>query len=461
MKITTLSAVLCVAASTALADKSTLKPIENANTVGKRADPGVQGPTIGRPLGVIRHEQQGGKSKHGHKEHHIEAHRDGKSKSRNDDKESNEDSNSDQDEDEVHEQSEDSHHEEHDDDEKEEKSGSEKDEEQEVKGKKSGVDKQDKQGSDAGSSKESSKGQGADKSSENKGGAAKDSQDGSSVTSGPKDGSNDKSNNGAQGGTSADSGVKNGNNNNNNNNGAQNGSNGSNNGVQNGSSGVTNGNKNGSGNAAAPNSAVTDVVSPLWLVQPYGASVWEQGRTYVISWGPNPDPVYAKAIKPKSPVDVRLMQGTPENLREIAVLKTGVDSDLHFFQWTIPASVVPAKDYSIRLTHQGDVDTYSHYFEVVKAGDPRSNKSNVGEPLQMPQKGDTPQHTGKGPMIKPAAPPNPLPADNKPAPAKPVDSTPPAAAKPVDHKSAAVDNSHKNANMLGIALTLFGAVYLL
>ena len=210
----------------------------------------------------------------------------------------------------------------------------------------------------------------------------------------------------------------------------------------------------GKNGASVPNPATNpnipkDFASPLWLVQPYGASIWEQGRTYVISWGPNPDPVYAKNLQDKSPVDIHLMRGPPDRLTEVQVLKTGVDSSVHMFQWTVPATVTPANDYTIRITHAGDLDTYSHYFEIVKAGDPRSSKSNVGEPLEMPKKGDTPQDLNKG---KPAAPPNPFP-DGKPA----TPATDPAA-KPVK-ENAATDS--KSPNIMAFALTLFGAVYFL
>lgn len=104
------------------------------------------------------------------------------------------------------------------------------------------------------------------------------------------------------------------------------------------------------------------------------------------------------------------------------------------------------------MSHASDVDTYSHYFEVVKAGDPRSKKSNVGEPLQMPQKGDMPQPLNKGP-IKPASPPNPVPAPA--ATSKPVSPV----AKPAVHASSAHSEIHQGANMLALAMTLFGAVY--
>ncbi|KAG0317031.1 hypothetical protein BGZ99_006538 [Dissophora globulifera] len=218
-------------------------------------------------------------------------------------------------------------------------------------------------------------------------------------------------------------------------------------------------NKNGGKAPANGNNESTvprDYASPLWLVQPFGASIWEQGRAYVITWGPNPDPVYAKNIEPKSAVDITLMQGPPATLHEVTVLKKDVDESLHSFKWTVPTSVAPAKDYTIRITQAGKLETYSHYFEVVKAGDPRSTKSNVGEPILLPQKGDMPQPLNKG---KTAPPPNPFPEDNKPDVSSKPGSAPPPDAKPVTHASSASET--RSANILAFALTLFGAVYLL
>ncbi|KAF9991569.1 hypothetical protein BGZ79_004296 [Entomortierella chlamydospora] len=126
--------------------------------------------------------------------------------------------------------------------------------------------------------------------------------------------------------------------------------------------------------------------------------------------------------------------------------------------WKAPKIVPPAMGYSIRLTHRNGADTYFHYFEVVKAGDPRSSKSNVGEPLVMPQKGDLPQD--KGSIIKPATPPNLLLAEPKAAPKRVASNNPPlavAAPPPV----AAADVESRQADILGTVLTLFGAVYLL
>ncbi|KAF9122127.1 hypothetical protein BGW39_010003 [Mortierella sp. 14UC] len=96
-----------------------------------------------------------------------------------------------------------------------------------------------------------------------------------------------------------------------------------------------------------------DYASPLWLVQPFG-------ETYVVSWGPNPDPVYAKSLNPKTPIEIRLMQGPSDYLQEIAVLSNGVDSSVHMLEWLVPATVTPATNYSIRMSHAGDVNTYSH-----------------------------------------------------------------------------------------------------
>ncbi|KAF9582559.1 hypothetical protein BGW38_000061 [Lunasporangiospora selenospora] len=209
-----------------------------------------------------------------------------------------------------------------------------------------------------------------------------------------------------------------------------------------------------------------DFKSPIWLVQPFGASVWEQGRDYVISWGPNPEPAFAKVLADKAPIDIRLMRGDPNHLKEVAVLKKGIDSSLHSLQWKVPMTLVPAKDYTVRLTHEGSLDTYSHYFEVVKAGDARSSKSNVGEPLELPKKGDVPMPLNKTPgaIIKPAQPPNPIPADatkpvtpGAPAPAPPANGN---TAKPVAHPSAA-ESLHRQANILTGTLAFFGAVFFL
>lgn len=211
------------------------------------------------------------------------------------------------------------------------------------------------------------------------------------------------------------------------------------------------------GTPAAP---VSDLLSgyssPLWMVQPYSASVWEQGQDYVISWGPNPDPAHSKNLEEHALVDIRLMQGPPDLLKEVFVIEKAVDSSTHSFAWTIPADLAPATDYTIRLSHEGIVDLYSHFFEVSKVGDPRSTKSNVGEPLVMPQLGAVPlPEKPKDSIIKPATPPNPFPADK-------VDTHPDAkdpATKPATHASSSVES--KSANMLSFAMALFGAVYFL
>ncbi|KAF9931324.1 hypothetical protein BGZ67_005394 [Mortierella alpina] len=216
-------------------------------------------------------------------------------------------------------------------------------------------------------------------------------------------------------------------------------------------------------NTNANNALAHEASSPLWLVQPFGQSVWEQGRAYEIRWGPNPNGEYAKALKPNSPIDISLVQGLPGNLKEVAVLKKAANEATHKFKWTVPANVPLAKNYAIRI-HRGPLDTYSHYFEIVKTGDARSSKSNVGDPEELPQKGDLPMPLYKGPGPKPAGPPNPPPnpppAVVKPDPLSTKPTIPDTAAKPITPSSAAVSEL-KGANMLAFAMALFSAAYFL
>ncbi|KAF9952347.1 hypothetical protein BGZ72_006349 [Mortierella alpina] len=209
----------------------------------------------------------------------------------------------------------------------------------------------------------------------------------------------------------------------------------------------------------AGNALAHDTSSPLWLVQPFGQSVWEQGRIYEIRWGPNPNGEYAKALKPNSPVDISLMQGAPGDLKEVKRIKVAANEATHKFTWTVPADVPVGTNYAIRI-NRGPVDTYSHYFEIVKAGDARSSKSNVGDPEELPQKGDAPMPLNKGPGPKPAGPPNPPPAEAKPNPPATKPTIPDTASKPIIHSSAAVSEV-KGANMLAFAMALFSAVYFL
>lgn len=221
------------------------------------------------------------------------------------------------------------------------------------------------------------------------------------------------------------------------------------------------GRKPESGGAVAPDPqgvAPKEYESPIWLVQPFAESVWSQGTSYVISWGPNPDPNFAKNVAPKSPVEIRLMQGSPTELKPVETLAKSTDSSLNSFKWIIPATLAPGKDYTIRITQPGKLDTYSHYFEVVPAGDKRATKSNVGEKLELPVKGDLPQPLNKGPTVQPANPPNPFPAEKPATNAAPANPVPkPAAARPAVNGAT----SQRNANILAFAMTLFAAVYFL
>ncbi|KAG0371736.1 hypothetical protein BGX24_001254, partial [Mortierella sp. AD032] len=339
MKITTLSAVLCLVATTALADKKATIHAKDLSTAASVADirdarhHEINGSIVVKradgPKGVNRHENQ---KKSGHKNHGVEAHSDGGSR----------------------------YHDKGDGEGKDAKKGGDDEEEEEEKEKKGGHG--DKKGGDSGDKK------GDD------GGDKKGNDDGDKKgdDGGDKKGDNGGDKKGSDGGDKkgGDTGDKKG------------GDSGDKKGGDAGDKDV--GDKKGGGVAAPAagaddNQATTtpddkkggtadpniprDYASPLWLVQPFGSSVWAQGETYVVSWGPNPDPVYAKSLNANTPVEIRLMQGPPDNLKEIAILSAGIDSSIHMLEWLVPTTVTPATDYSIRMSHAGDLDTYSHYFE--------------------------------------------------------------------------------------------------
>ncbi|KAG0365201.1 hypothetical protein BC939DRAFT_447593 [Gamsiella multidivaricata] len=380
MKIITTSAVLCLAASTVLAGKKSTLDTVNRAAIQRRAAPDV-GVTVmaqmrGRPLAAMRREKQA--SKPPHKEHSVEAHRDGENGNPNKDHSVGHKS------------------------ERHKEANENNVEGAEYKNGQGQRENSDSSEKDVETKKDEKK---------MNGGQEKEENDARKTTGG------------------VDTGVG-----------------------ENGDAGKKDNKQVVPDSTSSNSDPPRDTASPLWLVQPFGASVWEHDRDYAISWVPNPDPIFAKTLKPMTPVDIRLMQGPPEDLHEIAVLETAVDFDLNSFQWTIPATVVPAKDYTIRLTHEGDLDTYSHYFEIVAAGDPRSSKSNVDEPLQMPQEGDAPEPATKESTINPAAPPNPLPTDSKSV----------MVTKSTKNISAAVGNgSGQSASVMAMALALFGAVYML
>lgn len=174
---------------------------------------------------------------------------------------------------------------------------------------------------------------------------------------------------------------------------------------------------------------------------------------------PIADAAWVKNIAPKSPVDIRLMQGPPDKLKPIETLAKGTDSSTNSFKWLVPTTLALGKGYTIRITQAGKLDTYSHYFEVVSVGDKQANKRNVGVPLGTPRKGDVPQPLNKGPIYQPA---NPFPTE-KPA-AAPVANNPASPSKPGAAKlvvNGAATSHEQNANILAFAMTLFGAVYFL
>ncbi|KAG0035618.1 hypothetical protein BGZ82_005203 [Podila clonocystis] len=419
MKIYTITAVLCMA-TTALANQGSSSNIEQGQNLARRA---------AHPQGVQQQEYELHRS---HSEHGLEAHKDGNKHSSEHD-----------DDDDDEEDDKESKSKSDDDDEKKDnkgKNGGKKGDDKKAGGSEGGEGKKNQNGGEGKKTGEGKQDDGAKGEDKKNGGQGKGTDGKGPAGTDPKQGGHQGAApaNGKAPGAGTPAHPAHGN--------AP---------VAGAPANPANGKAPVTGTPASPaadSSIPHDYASPLWLVQPFGASIWAQGTTYVISWGPNPDPIYAKKLADKTPVDIHLMQGPPAQLKEVTILKKDADSSLNSFTWTVPTTVPPAKDYSIRLKHEGQLDTYSHYFEVVVAGDPRSSKSNVGEPLEMPKMGDVPQPLDKS--VKPNTPPNPPPAN------KPAAVAPPAAAKPAAHASAAVVGS-QSANMLAFAMTLFGAVYLL
>ncbi|KAF9977043.1 hypothetical protein BGZ73_007156 [Actinomortierella ambigua] len=436
MKVLSLSAVLCLAASALAA----VPQSQGASTHSSNlADNGAVHNGLSavstpenvnrRPVGLMRHEWM----EH-HKEHGLEAHRDGKGKPSSSD-----------------------------DDDKKEKNGDDSSsDDEDSKGKKKSGDSGDDDGGDKKGSSEDSKGDESGDSDESKkgdsGSSSKDSDGSKKGDSGKKNGPGSGKKNGpgkSKGSTDPSKGDK-----------------GKGGGAPKDQSPAKGGKpvpaapatpgtpEKGTtppptdSTAAPPEDSSSDITSPIWVVQPFGASIWEQGVEYVISWGPNPDASYAKNLAPKTPIKIHLMKTQVE----LQLLASGVDSSVNMFKWKVPTTLAPAKDYSIRLMAEGGkLETYSHYFEVSPAGDKRSTKSNVGEPLEKPQMGDVSLPLGS--KIAPAPPPNPVP-DVKKEPAAavpPATDKPQAKAKPAAHS----DGSEVKSNMLAFALALFGAVYFL
>ncbi|ORX93004.1 hypothetical protein K493DRAFT_316253 [Basidiobolus meristosporus CBS 931.73] len=87
-------------------------------------------------------------------------------------------------------------------------------------------------------------------------------------------------------------------------------------------------------------------------------STWKAGSKNIITWQDNGE-------EPKMPAkfDIALMKGKETALALVSTIVKDVDSSLGQYEWEIPATQEPAKDYSIRMGTNPDV-SYSAYFEI-------------------------------------------------------------------------------------------------
>ncbi|KAK9768252.1 hypothetical protein K7432_001274 [Basidiobolus ranarum] len=97
-------------------------------------------------------------------------------------------------------------------------------------------------------------------------------------------------------------------------------------------------------------------------------SVWKAGTKNIITWIDNGE---TPAMSGK--FDIALMQGKQTSLALVSVIQKDVDTASGQYQWEIPATQAPAKDYAIRVGVAADV-YYSDFFEIVSS----DGKSTTG-----------------------------------------------------------------------------------
>ncbi|KAK9768251.1 hypothetical protein K7432_001273 [Basidiobolus ranarum] len=104
-------------------------------------------------------------------------------------------------------------------------------------------------------------------------------------------------------------------------------------------------------------------------------SVWKAGTKNIITWIDNGE---TPAMSGK--FDIALMQGKQTSLALVSVIQKDVDSASGQYQWEIPATQAPAKDYAIRVGVAGDV-YYSAFFEIASSDGKQtggSDNNNTG-----------------------------------------------------------------------------------
>ncbi|ORY07106.1 hypothetical protein K493DRAFT_295680 [Basidiobolus meristosporus CBS 931.73] len=116
--------------------------------------------------------------------------------------------------------------------------------------------------------------------------------------------------------------------------------------------------------------AMTYVTCDVAITSPLMSS-WQEGTTQFITWTDN-------GVEPKmaATFDLALMSGPPTALQLVLEIAKGVDSSKGQYEWKIPATLKPGKDYAIRAGVGGSV-SYSPYFELVAgSGDSGASKDS-------------------------------------------------------------------------------------
>ncbi|KAK9767074.1 hypothetical protein K7432_003384 [Basidiobolus ranarum] len=118
---------------------------------------------------------------------------------------------------------------------------------------------------------------------------------------------------------------------------------------------------------------VTMVNGDVAITSPLMAT-WKEGSTQFITWTDN-------GVEPKmaATFDLYLMSGPPTALQPVAEIAKGVDSSKGQYEWAIPTTLKPGKDYAIRAG-VGSSISYSPYFELsAGSGDSSPPKESPGK----------------------------------------------------------------------------------
>ncbi|KAL1920146.1 uncharacterized protein VTP21DRAFT_1292 [Calcarisporiella thermophila] len=99
------------------------------------------------------------------------------------------------------------------------------------------------------------------------------------------------------------------------------------------------------------------VAAAPFVTQPITGTVWQAGSQVQIVWT-NGTP---------GPLPIKLMQGDPRALQQVAVITDSADGASGSYAWNIPANLPEGSQYSIALGNPPDIN-YSNVFTIKAAG---------------------------------------------------------------------------------------------